>query len=110
MQLLHQLRGFHGDGHAGRVVNGAGSQVPGVEVAGNDHDLLRMFGAFQVSHHIEGADFFGGLGGQDHVHANLPLRREVRDQVGIFAGHGSGGNVGGPASSGMRQTIVGPSD
>ena len=110
MQLLHQLRGFHGYRNAGRVIDGAGSQIPGVEVAGNDHHLLRMLRPFQVSHYVEGADFFRSLRSQNDVHAHLPLRRQVGDQVGIFAGYCSGGNGGDTSSAGMRQTIVSPSD
>ena len=101
VQLLHQLCSFHRDSHSSRIINGPGSQVPGVEMTRNNHHLLRMLGAFQVSHHIEGAHFFRGLRSQDDVHAHLGLRREMRDQVGVFAAHRSRGNVGGIASSGM---------
>ena len=79
-------------------------------MTGNDDHLFRMLGPFQVSHYIEGADFFGSLRSQNQMHAHFPLRREMSNQVSVFAGHGTGWNVGSAASSRMRQTIVGASD
>ena len=72
-KLLDQLRGLHGHHDAGRIVNGAGAQVPRIEMAGDDHDLFRMLAAFQVADHVERLDVSKLLRSQHQVHADRPL-------------------------------------
>ena len=47
-ELLKKMNGLHGDDDAGSVVDGSGAEVPRIEVAGNDDDLLGMLGALPV--------------------------------------------------------------
>jgi hypothetical protein len=46
VETLENFGGFHGNGDAGGVVDGAGAEIPGIEMSGDDYDLLGMFGAF----------------------------------------------------------------
>ena len=52
VELPNELRRLHRDRDARAVIDRAGPEVPGIEVAGNDHHLLRMFAAFQVADDI----------------------------------------------------------
>src|ERR1700692_1215271 len=58
MEALQNFGGFHGDDDSGAVIDGGGAEVPGIEVAGDDHDLLRMFRAFEIGDDVV-ADFVG---------------------------------------------------
>jgi len=42
MEALQNFGGFHGHDDAGSVVDGSGAEVPGIEMAGDYYDLLRM--------------------------------------------------------------------
>ena len=40
VETLEDFGGLHGHDYAGSVVDGSGAEVPGVEMAGDDYDLL----------------------------------------------------------------------
>jgi hypothetical protein len=52
VEALKNFCCFHGDDYAGSVVDGAGAEVPGIEMAGDDYDLLGMLGTFEVGNDV----------------------------------------------------------
>ena len=110
MQALEQFGGGHGDDDTRAVVDGAAAEVPGIEVTGDNDDLLGMLAALEVGDDVVAGDFGKALRSEREVHANAALGGEVFDQVGIFGGESGGGNSGGNAVAGVRQAIVGASD
>ncbi len=107
MQFLQKLCRFHRDGDSGAVVDRAGAQVPGIEVSGDDDELLGMLAALQIGDHVVAGGIGQFLRSEGEVHAHLSLRGEMRDQVGIFGSDGTGGNSGGNAEASVRQAEVG---
>src|SRR5580698_2607950 len=106
VKALENFGGLHGHDYAGSVVDGAGAEVPGIEMAGDDHDLFGMFGTFEVSDNVV-AGFIGKLlGCQSEMHADLAFGGEMDDQVGVFGGYGCGRDTGGEALPGVRNAIV----
>ena len=110
MELLQNLGGFHGDHYTGPVVDGAGAEIPRIEMAGNDHDLLRMFTALEVGDDVVAGDVGKLLRSEGEVDADFALCGQVRDEVGVFGGDGSGGNAGRITESGMGQAEIGAAD
>ena len=51
-ELLDKIRHLHRDGHARSIVDRAGAEIPGIEMPGNDDDLLGMLAAFQVADNV----------------------------------------------------------
>src|SRR5579864_3858797 len=49
IQLPKHLDRLHGHNYTGPIINGASSQVPGIEMSRDDDDLFRVFSAFEVS-------------------------------------------------------------
>ncbi len=110
MKFLQKFGRFHGDGDSGSVVDGAGAEVPGIEVAGDDDDLLGMFAAFQIGDHVIASGVGQFLRSEGEVHAHVSLGGEVGDQVAVFGGDGACGNSCGDAEAGVRQAEVGAAD
>ena len=52
MQLLQNLRRLHGDGYSGCIVDGAGAEIPRVEVTGDDNHFLRMLASLKICDHV----------------------------------------------------------
>ena len=52
MKALEDFGSLHGDDDAGSVVDGAGPEIPGIEMSGDDDDLFGMFGAFEVGNDV----------------------------------------------------------
>ena len=44
--------GLHRDREASPIVDGAGSKVPGIQMTGDDHDLLGMLRSLQISDYV----------------------------------------------------------
>jgi hypothetical protein len=110
VEALENFGSFHGDGDAGGIVDGAGAEIPGIEMSGDDYDLLGMLGAFEVCDDVIAALVRELLRSKREVHAHFALSSEVSDQVGVFGGDSSGGNSGGKTESGVREAIVGAGD
>ena len=106
MQLLNELRGFHGDGNSGRIVDGPGSQIPGVEVAGDNDDLFRVPGAFEIRDDVVTQYFRTVLRSKGQMHLHCSLGGETREQVSVFAGDGAGRDTRRRTPSGVRQAVV----
>ena len=51
-QPADQMPGGHGDGHPGTVIDRAGAQVPGIQVATDHHHFLRALAAGDLADHI----------------------------------------------------------
>src|ERR1019366_7873560 len=110
MQALEQFGGRHGDDDARAVVDGAATDVPGIEMTGDNDDLLGMLAALEIGDDVVAGGVRKALRGEREVHANAALGGEVFDQIGIFGGESGGGNSGGNAVPSVRQAIVGASD
>ena len=85
-------------------------EIPGIEMSGDDDDLLRMFGTFEV-----GNDVVPGLvrklfRSEDEMHAHLALRGEVDDEIGIFGRDRAGRNSCRKTESGVGKAVVGVAD
>jgi hypothetical protein len=52
VQALENFSGLHGYDYASSVVDGSGAQIPGIEVAGDDYDLLGVLGALEVGDYV----------------------------------------------------------
>jgi len=111
-ELFDQLRRLHGHHHARRVINRPGTQVPRVEMAGDDHHLLGMLAALEIGDHVVRFLVFQLLRREHQMHAHRALLRKIGQRVGVF-----GGNRGrrylrhiGKVAHGsrMRKAIVGP--
>src|ERR1051325_5150468 len=83
-------------------------------MSGDNYDLFRMLGAFDVADDIEAGRIRQRLWSQDELHSHGSLRDERCDQIGVFGGNSARGNlrqiffVIGVA--GMRQAIIRASD
>ena len=110
VEALENFGGLHGHDYAGSVVDGAGAKVPGIEMAGDDYDLLGVFGAFEIGDYVVAGFVRKLLRSEGEVHADFALGGEMDDQVGVFGGDGGGGDSGGEAESGVRETVVGTAD
>src|SRR6478672_8980400 len=51
-KLPNETGCLHCDRHARAVVNRARSQIPGIKMSGNDHDLLGVLAALQISNDV----------------------------------------------------------
>src|ERR1019366_5655429 len=102
--------GRHGDDNPRAVVDGAATEVPGIEMTGDNDDLLGMLAALEVGDNVVAGGVRKALRSEREVHANAALGGEVFDQIGIFGGESGGGNSGGNAVPSVRQAIVGASD
>ncbi len=79
VEALENFGGLHGHDYAGSIVDGAGAEVPGIEMAGDDYDLLGMFGTFEVGDHVE-ASFIGELlWRQGQTHSDFAFGCQVDD-------------------------------
>ena len=110
MQPLKKFGGRHGDDDARAVVDGAATEVPGIEMTGDDDDLLGMLAALEIGDDVVAGGVRKALRSEREVHADAALGGEVVDQVGILSGESGSGNSGGNAVTSVRQAIVGASD
>src|SRR5580658_9460655 len=73
VEALENFGGLHGHDHAGSVVDGPGAEVPGIEMTGDDYDLLGMFGAFELGNYVI-AGFVGEfLRSENEMYADFAL-------------------------------------
>src|SRR6478609_5375853 len=79
-------------------------------MAGNDHDLVRMFTALKVGDDVVTGDVRKLLRSEGEVDAHLALSRQVGHESGVFGGDGSGGNAGRITKSGVGQAEIGAAD
>src|SRR6476646_7585928 len=79
-------------------------------MAGNDHDLFRMFTAVKVGDGVVTGDVRKLLRSEGEVDAHLALSRQVGHESGVFGSDGSGGNAGGITESGVGQAEIGAAD
>src|SRR5436190_16028908 len=49
LEELYKESGLHRDDNAGTVIEGACAQIPRIEMAADDHDLVRLLTSLQVS-------------------------------------------------------------
>src|SRR5882724_1503686 len=105
-ELFAKIGGLHGDGYTRGVINRAGAEIPGIEMAGDDDDLLGMLAAFEVGDHVVADGVGKHLRSENELHGYAALLDQVGDEVGIFRGDGSSGNAGRSAEAGVRQPIV----
>lgn len=75
-------------------------------MSGDDDNLLGMIGSFYIRDYVVAEYGRSGFAGEREVDANLSLRGEMRDEVSVFGGDGSGGNAGLNAVAGMWNAIV----
>ena len=61
VQPLNQFRSFHGNRHSRRIIDGAGSQIPGIKMPGNDYHLLGMLRALEVRDDVVAQNVRPGL-------------------------------------------------
>ena len=105
---------FHHHGAAGPVVDGAGSHVPGIQVAGQDDDFLRLLTAGNFRHHV------GGLGHRFIPAAQIVFHdhlfsggKQPLDQFGILGADRGGGDfwnfVVVPHHTGVGEAVIGGS-
>src|SRR5258708_7928164 len=73
VEALENFGGFHGHDYAGTVVDCAGAEVPGIEMAGDYYDLLGMFGTFEVGDYVVTGFVRKLLGCQSKMHADFAL-------------------------------------
>ena len=107
MKSLENFGGLHGHDYAGSIVDRAGAEVPGIEMAGDYYDLFGMFGTFEVGDYVVAGFVRKLLGRQGKMHADFAFGGEMDDQVGVFGGDGRGGDSCREAESGVREAIVG---
>src|SRR5713226_6209131 len=108
--MFDELPSFHGYGNSGGVINRACSQVPGVQVPGDDYHLLGMFGTLEVGHDVVAQHVRPGLRSQRDVQAHLALSGEMSNEVSVLAGYRARRNTRRRAPSGMRQAVIGAAD
>jgi hypothetical protein len=61
MKLLDEVGCCHGHVDTGTVVDGAGAELPGIKMTGDNDDLLWVLTSFQVGYYIV------GLGVRQHL-------------------------------------------
>ena len=110
-ELLEEMNDLHGDDHAGAVVDCAGAEVPGVEMAGNDDNLLGVLGSLPVGDDIVAVGIGEGLRGEGEVQLYRALGGEIGEHVGVFSGDGGSGDFGDVGSvfgeAGVGEAVVG---
>ena len=79
MKALKNFGGFHRDDHAGSVIDRAGAEIPGIEMARDNHDLFGMLGALEVGDHVVTGFIRKLLRGEREPHADFALRRQMGD-------------------------------
>src|SRR5271155_2787221 len=107
VKALQDFRGLHGDDDAGSIVDGTGAEVPGIEVSGDNHDLLGMLGAFEIGDDVVTGFVGKFLRRECEVHAHFALGRKVDDEVGIFGSYRGVGDASGGAEASVRQAEIG---
>src|SRR5438270_13174653 len=80
--------------------------MPRIEMAGNDHDLLRMLGALEVCDDVIAGHVRKLLRSEREVEAHLALCGEVGHEGGVFGADSSGGNAGGITGAGVGQAKI----
>src|ERR1700757_3535715 len=110
MKFPQNFGRFHGNHDSRGIVDGAGSEVPGIEVSGDDDDLLRMFAALQVGDDVVTGRVGQLLRSESEMHADFALRKKMSNEVGIFRGDGAGGNSSGRTEASVRQAEIGATD
>jgi len=79
VKALQDFGGLHGDDNAGSIVDGSSAEIPGIEMPGDDYDLLGVLGAFEICDNVV-TGFVGELlRGKCEMQAHFSLGREVDD-------------------------------
>src|SRR5690606_22037990 len=94
VQAGNQRAGGGGDADAGGVVDGAGAEVPGVQVAADGHHFLGQLAPGDFGDDVVGGVFAGLLGAdvQAQLHG-VAGGEHARQLVGVGIGQGGGGNA-----------------
>ena len=83
-------------------------------MAGDDDDLLGVFGSLPVGDDVEAGGVGQGLRCEGEVHGDGTLAGEVGEQVGVFGGDGGGGDFvdarGVHGHAGVGDAVVGSAD
>ena len=91
-ELLAEICDLHGDNYSRAIIDRAGAEIPRIEMAGNNDDLLGMFGAFEIGDDVVAGDLRKRLRSENEMHRDSALRDKVGDGVCIFRGDGGSGN------------------
>src|SRR5437660_10366571 len=92
VEPVQQLSRLHSDHDAGAIVNRSGAQVPRIQVAGDDHNLLGMLGAFEIGNNVVALGFWALMRSQREMKTDFALRSQTCDQASILGGDCSGWN------------------
>ena len=68
-----EIRGFHGNGNPGAVIDRTGPEVPRIEVPGNNDDLLGMLAPFDIADDVEARRVRKRLRRQHEAHFHRAL-------------------------------------
>jgi hypothetical protein len=92
--LFQQPHRLHHHGHAGTVIDRAGAEVPGVEVAADEDDLVRPFAAADLRDHVRRFDIRQRAWREHEMHAHaLPFLQEPIDEHRVFRRHRRRGDL-----------------
>src|SRR2546423_13099984 len=105
VEFVKDFGGLHSDDYASAIVDRAGAKVPGIEVSGDDNDLFRVLGSFQVRNHVITLRLRSHLGGKGQMDSHPAAFCEAGDQSSIFGADRACGNGSIGARTGMRETI-----
>ena len=107
VEALENFGSLHGDNDTGAVVDRAGAEIPGIEMSGDDDDLLGVLGTFKVRNDVVAGLVGKPLRSEGEMHADFALRGEVDDEIGIFGRHSAGRDPGGETVSSVGKAVVG---
>ena len=93
-ELLHEAQRLPRHDAAGAVVRSTGAHVPRVEVAADEHHLLRPLAADDLADHVRRRHLAFHAPARDEPHAHAPAGvGEPHDPVGVLGGHGRRRNL-----------------
>src|SRR5947207_1613815 len=92
VEPVQQLSRLHSDHDAGAIVNCSGAQVPRIQMARDDYNLLRMLGAFEIGNNVVALGFRPLMGSECQMKTHFALRSQTCDQASILGGDCSGWN------------------
>src|SRR5437868_3017071 len=101
VEPVQQLSRLHGDHDTGAIINRSGAQVPRIQVAGDDYNLFRMLGAFEIGNNVVALSLGALVCGQREMKTDFALRSQTCDQASILGGDCSSWNRRGAAPSCM---------
>src|SRR5262245_58430177 len=109
VELLAQIGHLHRDSYSGSIIEGPCSQVPRIEMAGDNYDLVGKFASLEIGNHVMTLDVGQYLGREYEPQLDLALGDKVCHQFRVFCAHRRGRYsrriTGIGQSSGMSETI-----